>query len=46
VAGLAVVDLVVESVDGLTAHVCLEAEDTRRLEALIEHVHLRQRASS
>lgn len=48
VAGLAVVDHVVEAVDdlaaaGLTAAVRLEAEDARRLEELIEHVHARQR---
>ncbi len=44
VAGLAVVDYVVESCEGLTANVSLEEEDTRRLDELIEHVHARQLA--
>ncbi len=46
VAGLAAVDHVVESADGLAVTVHLEEEDTRRLDALIEHVHRRQRAAS
>jgi bifunctional ADP-heptose synthase (sugar kinase/adenylyltransferase) len=50
VAGLAVVDHVVESVGGLPVTLRfderLEEEDTHRLERLIEHVHRRQRAAS
>ncbi len=46
VAGLAVVDYVVESAQGLNAAVRLEEEDSRRLDALIEHVHARQGLSS
>lgn len=42
VAGLAVVDYVAESADGLTANVRLEQEHSRRLEELIEQVHARQ----
>jgi len=49
VAGLAVVDYVVESVDGLvpgfTPNFRLEQEDRARLEELIEHVHARQQAA-
>ena len=45
VAGLAVVDYVTESVDGLTPHTRLEEEDQRRLEDLIAYVHARQRAA-
>jgi bifunctional ADP-heptose synthase (sugar kinase/adenylyltransferase) len=45
VAGLAVVDYVVESPTGLETAVRMEEEDTRTLEALIDHVHTRQRAS-
>lgn len=48
VAGLAVVDHVVEQAveqaAGLTAHVRLEREDSKRLKALIEHVHSRQQS--
>jgi bifunctional ADP-heptose synthase (sugar kinase/adenylyltransferase) len=48
VAGLAVVDYVAESADGLTpglTQTCrLEQEDQARLEDLIEHVHSRQHA--
>jgi glycerol-3-phosphate cytidylyltransferase-like family protein len=46
VAGLAVVDHVAESVDGLTPHTRLEREDERRLQDLIAHVHARQSAAS
>jgi bifunctional ADP-heptose synthase (sugar kinase/adenylyltransferase) len=42
VAGLAVVDYVTESADGLAPHVRLEAEHFTALEELIEHVHARQ----
>jgi bifunctional ADP-heptose synthase (sugar kinase/adenylyltransferase) len=45
VAGLEVVDFVVESQDGLTAKVRLEEDHTRKLEDLIEHVHARQKQS-
>jgi bifunctional ADP-heptose synthase (sugar kinase/adenylyltransferase) len=43
-AGLATVDHVVESAEHLTIDVRLEEEDTRRLDALIEHVHARNSA--
>jgi hypothetical protein len=46
VAGLAVVDHVVESGNGLIPHVRLEQEHDQRLDELIEHVHARQRAAS
>jgi bifunctional ADP-heptose synthase (sugar kinase/adenylyltransferase) len=46
VAGLAAVDHVVETAEGFEADVRLEEEDSRRLEALIEHVHARQGAAS
>ena len=46
VAGLAVVDHVVESVDGLTPGTRLEQEDEQRLRELIAHVHARQSAAS
>jgi glycerol-3-phosphate cytidylyltransferase-like family protein len=46
VAGLAVVDYVAESVDGLTPQKHLEPDDERRREDLIAHVHARQRAAS
>ncbi len=42
VAGLAVVDYVVESAEGFTANFVLEQEDQARLEDLIERVHARQ----
>jgi hypothetical protein len=45
VAALRVVDYVAESCD-VPGHFQLEQEDTRRLTALIEHVHARQRAAS
>jgi bifunctional ADP-heptose synthase (sugar kinase/adenylyltransferase) len=44
-AGLAVVDYVVESVNGVPVTVRLEEEDAVRLDHLIEHVHARQKAS-
>lgn len=42
VAGLAAVDYVVESADGLAANVNLEDDHTRIFEDLIRHVHARQ----
>jgi len=45
VAGLRVVDYVVESDEGLAASTRLEQEDTARLAKLIAHVHARQAAS-
>jgi glycerol-3-phosphate cytidylyltransferase-like family protein len=46
VAGLAVVDYVAESLDGIVPHARMEQEDELRLEDLIAHVHARQRAAS
>jgi hypothetical protein len=46
VAGLAVVDHVVESGNGLTPHVQLDWEHEKCLDELIERVHARQRAAS
>lgn len=46
VAGLAAVDYVAESGDGLTPQVRLEPEHRRQFDELIEHVHARQRAGS
>jgi hypothetical protein len=46
VAGLAVVDYVAESLNGLVPRTRLEQEDERRLEDLIAHVHARQRAAT
>jgi bifunctional ADP-heptose synthase (sugar kinase/adenylyltransferase) len=46
VAGLAVVDHVVESGEGVTAHIRLEQEHGQRLDELIERVHARQRVAS
>lgn len=46
VAGLAVVNHVSESGNGLTAHVQLDREHEKCLDALIERVHTRQRAAS
>lgn len=43
VAGLAIVDYVAESSDGLPAHFRLEHEHEGLLDELIEHVHARQR---
>jgi hypothetical protein len=45
IAGLRVVDYVVESDAGLTPATKLEREDTARLADLIRHVHARQAAS-
>lgn len=45
VAGLAVVDYVAESADGIAPHTRLEQEDLQRREDLIAHVHARQGAS-
>lgn len=44
VAGLRVVDYVVESVQGLVPQIRLESEDAARLEHLIDHVRARQAA--
>src|SRR5579864_1425611 len=46
VAGLAVVDYVCETADGVAPHLSLEREHTERLAQLIEQVHARQRAAS
>jgi hypothetical protein len=46
VASLASVDYVTEACADLTPQVRLEHEDEARLDALIEHVHMRQRAAS
>ena len=46
VAGLAVVDYVCETADGVAPHLSLEREHAERLAQLIEHVHARQRAAS
>jgi hypothetical protein len=46
VAGLAVVDYVAESLDGLSPETHLEQEDERRLQELIAHVNTRQSAAS
>jgi len=46
VAGLATVDHVAESADGLAPRIRLEWEDEARLKNLIVHVHARQRAAS
>jgi hypothetical protein len=46
VAGLRAVDYVSELADGLVPQVNLEQEDDRRFEALLRHVHLRQKAAS
>ena len=45
-AGLAVVDYVCETADGVAPHLSLEREHAERLAQLIEHVHARQRAAS
>jgi bifunctional ADP-heptose synthase (sugar kinase/adenylyltransferase) len=45
VAALAVVDYVTETDGNLTPQIRLEHEDEARLDALIEHVHARQRAA-
>jgi hypothetical protein len=46
VAGLAVVDYVCETADGVAPHLSLEREHAARQAQLIEHVHARQRAAS
>jgi glycerol-3-phosphate cytidylyltransferase-like family protein len=46
VAGLRVVNYVVEHAEGLTAQVRLEEEDAERLQGLIELVQRRQQAAS
>jgi len=46
VAGLRAVDYVTELADGLTPHTRLEHEDQQRFDALLQHVHLRQKAAS
>ena len=46
VAGLRAVDYVAELGPGLTPQIRLEQEDNRRFQALLEHVHSRQKAAS
>jgi hypothetical protein len=46
VAGLRTVDYVAELTDGLTAHIHLEQEDDERYQALLQHVHARQKVAS
>ena len=46
VAGLAVVDYVCASPDGLAPQVALEVQHREQLANLIRHVHTRQRAAS
>ena len=46
VAGLRCVDYVAELAPSLAAQIQLEAEDQRRFQALLEHVHSRQKAAS
>jgi glycerol-3-phosphate cytidylyltransferase-like family protein len=46
VAGLAVVDYVCETADGVAPHLSLEREHAELQAQLIEHVHTRQRAAS
>ncbi len=45
VAGLRVVDYVVEGTGGVTPDIRLEGEDGQRFEQLIAHVHARQRGA-
>jgi bifunctional ADP-heptose synthase (sugar kinase/adenylyltransferase) len=46
VAGLQCVDYVAELTGSLAAQVHLEEEDGRRFQALLQHVHARQKAAS
>jgi bifunctional ADP-heptose synthase (sugar kinase/adenylyltransferase) len=46
VAGLRAVDYVAELADGLAAPIRLEPEDDERYQALLQHVHARQKAAS
>jgi hypothetical protein len=46
VAGLRAVDYVSILANGLTPHVHLEEEDEQRYQALLQHVHARQKAAS
>jgi bifunctional ADP-heptose synthase (sugar kinase/adenylyltransferase) len=46
VAGLRAVDYVSELAAGFTPHIRLEPEDDQRLQALLQHVHARQKAAS
>jgi bifunctional ADP-heptose synthase (sugar kinase/adenylyltransferase) len=46
VAGLRSVDYVSELADGLSPNIRLEQEDDQRYRALLEHVHIRQKAAS
>jgi bifunctional ADP-heptose synthase (sugar kinase/adenylyltransferase) len=46
VAGLTVVDFVVESAEGIAADVRLEEDHARKREELIDHVHSRQERAS
>lgn len=46
VAGLRCVDFVSELAPGLTPQIRLEQEDTQRFDALLKHVHARQKCTS
>lgn len=46
VAGLRCVDYVSELADGLVPQIHLEQEDEARFQALLQHVHARQKAAS
>lgn len=46
VAGLRCVDYVAEFVPSLSAQIDLEQEDDQRYQALLKHVHARQKAAS
>jgi hypothetical protein len=46
VAGLRCVDYVAEVAEGLTAGIHLEREDAGRFQALLQHVHARQKCAS
>jgi hypothetical protein len=46
VAGLRAVDYVSELTDGLVPTIRLEQEDAQRYQALLRHVHARQKAAS
>jgi bifunctional ADP-heptose synthase (sugar kinase/adenylyltransferase) len=46
VAGLRAVDYVSDLTPALTPHIRLETEDAKRFEALLQHVHARQKCES
>lgn len=46
VAGLRAVDYVAELAAGIVPEIRLEQEDAERFQALLQHVHLRQKAAS